>query len=138
MMRSLFYIILLLTLFGCDYQGAYTFKAKNETSKKIELRFYYESSQYSSSKEYGQTIKLSEGEEKIIRIIDAPLNSPAHDCIKDHGMAYFNELVFDTYVDSINIEKQLLQPENWIYNKTSKWLADYTLIITNELIDVNE
>jgi len=137
-MKNLFYIFILLTLFSCDYQGSYTFKAKNETSKNIEFRFYYESSQYSSSEEYGQTINLSQGEEKIIRIIDAPLNSEAHDCLKEHGMAYFDELVFDTYVDSIKIEKQLWQPENWIYEKNSKWSADYTLIITDELIDVNE
>jgi hypothetical protein len=137
-MRNLFYTIFLLVLFSCDNWGSYTFKAKNETSKNVELRFYYETSQYSSSKEYGQTIKLSEGEEKIIRIVDAPLNSPAHDCLKEHGMTYFDELVFDTYVDSVKIERQLWQPENWIYEKNSKWSADYTLIITDELIDVNE
>jgi hypothetical protein len=51
-MKNLFYIFILLTLFSCDYQGSYTFKAKNETSKNIEFRFYYESSQYSSSEEY--------------------------------------------------------------------------------------
>jgi hypothetical protein len=98
------------------------------------LRFYYEPIQYSSTVEYGQIIKLSTGEEEIIRIIDAPLNSPAHDCLNEHGMTYFEELVFDTYVDSIKIEKQLWQPENWIYKNSSKWSAEYTLIITNELI----
>lgn len=136
-MRKLFYIIMAITLVSCDYQGSYTFIAKNETSKNIELHFLYKNRNYADSSENGRIIKLTEGQEKTIRIINAPLNSKAHDCLREHGMSYFQQLVFDTFIDSVKIEKQLWQPENWDYEKKSKWAANYTLKINNELISTN-
>jgi hypothetical protein len=123
---------------SCDYQGTYTFKVKNETSNQIEFKFENESNYYSSTEEYKDTVSLSPNEEKIIRIIDAPLNSPAHDCLTEHGMSYFQELIFDTYVDEVKLEKQLWQPENWTYSSSSKWAATYSMTITDEMNEINK
>ena len=126
------FILSLFVLSGCDYQGSYTFKVKNATQKTITLKFEYDSRPYQT--ENKKEVVLLPAEEKIIRVIDAPLNSPAHDCLVEHGMGYFNELVFDTYVDDENLEKQLWQAENWTYRKLSKWSGEYTMTITNDMI----
>jgi len=136
--KHVFYILIILLIVGCDYQGSYSFIVNNATEKTIKLRFIdttsynYQSGNHNDNNPF---VVLLKGEEKTIRIIDAPLNSPAHDCLKEHGMTYFRSLAFDTYIDDKNIEKQLWLPENWIYHKASKWSADYKLTLTNELIN---
>jgi hypothetical protein len=105
-MKYILAVIAICMLWCCDYQGFYTFKIKNETFHKIEIRFSIDP-MYSNEHENKDTVFLITGLEKTIRIIQAPLNSAAHDCLRDHGMTYFRELVFDTYVDSVKIEKQL-------------------------------
>jgi len=136
-MKYLYFILFGFLTVSCDYQGTYTFEVKNETSNRIELRFENENYYYSSDEEYKDTVSLSTGEEKIIRIIYAPLNSPAHDCLNEHGMTYFQELIFDTYVEGVKLEKQLWQPENWTYSSSSNWAATYSMIITDEMIEPN-
>ena len=131
-----FFSLFILSLFvfsGCDYQGSYTFKVKNLTQETITLKFVNKSysTWYDENKE---EVVLLPSEEKTVRIVDAPLNSPAHDCLSEHGISYFNELVFDIYVNSEKLEKQLWQAENWLYHKKSKWSAEYNMTITNEMI----
>lgn len=130
-------LILLIGFIGCDYQGTYTFEVKNETSKQLTFRFENKSYYFSSTEEFKDTVSLYPDEEKIIRIIYAPLNSPAHDCLNEHGMTYFEELIFDTYIDSVKLGKQLWDPVNWTYTSSSKWAATYYLAITGEMIEVN-
>lgn len=137
-MKYFFYILFCFLIVSCDYQGTYTFKVKNETSHQIELRFEYENYYHSSTEEYKDTVSLKPDEEKIIKIIYAPLNSPAHDCLNEHGMTYFEELIFDTYIDGVKLEKQLWQPENWAYSSSDKWAANYSMTITNEMIETNK
>jgi hypothetical protein len=78
-------------------------------------------------------VKISIGEEKTIRIISSPLNNTAHNCLQMHGMYYFHDLIFDTYLENKKIKKQLWQPDNWTYKKDSKWMAEYHMNITDEL-----
>ena len=82
-----------------------------------------------------EEVVLLPSEEKIVRIVDAPLNSPSHDCLSKHGIVYFIELVFDTYVNGEKLEKQLWQAENWTYSKNSKYSGEYTMTITYEMIE---
>ena len=109
------FILSLLIFSSCDNIGLYTFKVKNSTQEIITFKFEYDALPYQT--ENKKEVILLPEEEKIIRVIDAPLNSPAHDCLAEHGMAYFNELVFDTYVNDDKLEKQLWQADNWKYNK---------------------
>ena len=127
------FILSLLIFSGCDYQGFYTFKVKNSTQEIITLKFEHDARPYRT--ENKKEVVLRPAEEKVIRVIDAPLNSPAHDCLTEHGMGYFNELVFDIYVNDEKLEKQLWQAENWTYHKNSKYLAEYFMTITNEMIE---
>jgi len=127
------FILSLFVFSGCDYMGSYTFKVRNETQETITLKFEHDALPYQT--ENKKEIILLPAEEKVIRVIDAPLNSPAHDCLTEHGMGYFNELVFDTYVNDEKLDKQLWQAENWRYHKNSTYSADYYMIITNEMIE---
>jgi hypothetical protein len=128
------FILSLLIFSGCDYCGYYTFKVKNSTQETITLKFLNNSS-YDRHDENKEEVILLPSDEKVIRIVDAPLNSPAHDCLTEHGMGYFEELVFDIYVNDKKLEKQLWQAENWTYHKNSKYSADYSMTITNEMIE---
>jgi hypothetical protein len=133
-MHSMKYItglMLILLLIGCDNQGSYTFKVKNESSAVVELRFLNETTGYPGYTNTADTIFIERGQEKTVRIIYAPLNSPAHDCLADHGIAYFRGIIFDTYIEGVKLEKQLWRPENWIYKSTGKWDATYSMTITN-------
>ena len=134
-MKKIFslFILSLLIFSGCDYQGFYTFKVKNSTQETITLKFEHEPHLYQT--ENKKEVVLLPAEETVIRVIDAPLNSPAHDCLTEHGMGYFNELVFETYINDEKLEKQLWQAENWVYTHKSKWAADYHMTITEEMIE---
>jgi len=135
-MKQVFFLsILSLFIFaGCDYQGDYTFKVRNSTQDTITLKFLNKS--WSGNTDINkEEVILEPSEEKTVRIVYAPLNDAAHDCLTQHGIAYFEELVFDTYVNGEKLEKQLWQAENWIYRHNSKWSAEYTLTITNEMIE---
>jgi hypothetical protein len=127
------FIVSLLVFSGCDYQGSYTFKVKNSTEDTITLKFVNNSS-YERYDENNEEVILLSAEEKTVRIVDAPLNSAAHDCLTEHGIGFFEELVFDTYVNDEKLEKQLWQSENWTYHKNSKYSADYYMTITNKMI----
>jgi hypothetical protein len=134
-MKSLYFsLTLVLLLFSsCDYQGSFTFKIKNETQKEITIKFHYDclSSGFDNQKE----VTILPDEEKIVRVIEAPLNSAAHDCLKDHGLEYFEELPFDTYLEGMKLDKDLWLRENWTYYKKSKWDAEYKMVITNGLLE---
>ena len=130
---SLFFLSLFI-FSGCDYWGFYTFKVKNSTEDTITLKFVNNPS-YNRHDENNEEVVLLPAEEKTVRIVDAPLNSRAHDCLTVHGIGFFEELVFETYVNGEKLEKQLWQAENWTYNKKSKWSAVYTMTITNEMIE---
>ncbi|MCL2328038.1 MAG: hypothetical protein FWC39_13240 [Bacteroidetes bacterium] len=134
-MKKVFYLFILsLFLFsGCDYWASYTFKVKNSTQETITLKFEREPSSYDTKNK--KEVVLLPAEEKVIRVIDGSLNDWAHDCLTMHGIGYFNELVFDTYVNDEKLEKQLWQAENWTYQKKSKSAAEYTMTITNEMIE---
>ena len=135
-MRKIFFLLILtLLISGCDSIGSYTFKVKNSTQETITLKFVNDI----SHEHYGHDVNKKEiilrpTEEKTVVILDSPLNSAAHDCLTDHGIAYFKGLVFDTYVKGEKLEKQLWQAENWSYHKNSKYSADYYMTITNEMI----
>jgi len=128
------FVLSLFIFSGCDYWGFYTFIVKNSTQETITLKFLNNPS-YDKHDENNEEVILLPNEEKIVRIVDAPLNSPAHDCLTEHGIGFFNELVFDTYVNGEKLEKQLWQAENWTYKKKSKYSAEYNMTITNELIE---
>ena len=134
-MKKTFYLIILslIIFLSCDSQGDYTFIVRNSTQKTIVLKFVNEVPSYQAKGK--ETITLLPDEEKIVRIIYAPLNSPAHDCLSKHGIAFFNELIFDTYVSGEKLEKQLWQAENWKFHYKSKWSAEYSMTITNEIIE---
>jgi hypothetical protein len=136
MKQLCFCLLTILFVFsGCDYQGSYTFKVKNETSKLITIKFSNNPSYVYGSSENSEEVTISPQEEKIVREIYAPLNNRAHNCLQEHGISFFTELVFDTYVDGVKLEKQLWQPENWIYQCLDDWYAEYTLFITEELLN---
>ena len=135
-MKKVFFLFIfsLLIISGCDYQGDYTFKVKNSTQETITLKFLNKS--WSGNPDVNnEEVILEPLEEKIVRIVYAPLNDAAHDCLTLHGIAYFDELIFDTYVNGEKLEKQLWQAENWIYRHKSKWSAEYTMTITNDMIE---
>jgi hypothetical protein len=133
-MKKVFFlsILSLLVFSSCDFQGSYTFKVKNSTQETITLKFLND--EYSYFNENTEEVTLSPTEEKTIRVVSAPLNSQAHDCLTEHGIAYFTGLVFDTYVNGEKLERQLWQAENWTYHHKSKWMAEYHMTITNEMI----
>lgn len=135
-MKKIFISFFFLLLFsGCDEQGAYSFIIENKTEKNITIKFHIDSS-CSFGKNENEVTILSE-ETKTIRIIEGALNSSAHDCLEDHGLKYFNELPFDTYIDGEKIEKELWQKENWTYHKKSSWNAEYKMTITNKSFEDN-
>ena len=137
MMKKIFILLILsISITGCDVLGSFTFKVKNSTQETITLKFLND---VSSGASHGKDVNKKEivlrpTEEKTVRVLDAQLNARAHDCLTDHGIAYFKELVFDTYVNDEKLEKQLWQAENWTYQKKSEWLAEYNMTITNEMI----
>jgi hypothetical protein len=51
-----------------------------------------------------------------------------------HGIEYFSELVFDTYVNGEKLEKRLWEAKNWTYHETDRWSGEYRMMITNELL----
>lgn len=128
---SILLILGLLALTGCDRVSSYTFNVKNSTQDTIALEFLNEG--YPPEQE--ENVILLPTEEKKVRIIYGPLNSPAHDCLNEHGIGYFVALVFDTYVNGEKLEKQLWVAENWTYNHKSKYQGEYNMIITNEMIE---
>ena len=130
---SILFILSLFLFSGCDFEGSFIFIIRNSTDETITLKFLNKTDflPYETSEE----MILLPSEEKIVRVIPGKLNSPAHDCLTMHGMGYFKELVFDTYVNEIKLEKQLWQAENWTYSSTSKWNGEYRMIITNKMID---
>ena len=133
-MKKLFFLFIVSLFFsGCDNMGFYTFKVKNSTQETIALKFA-NISPYNNNKGNNDEVILLPAEEKIVRVIDAQLNSKAHDCLTMHGIGFFEELVFDTYVNGENLEKQLWQTENWTYHRKSKWSGEYTMTITDEMI----
>lgn len=124
-------------LTGCDYAGSYTFNVNNELSDKtIEIRFKKPIRETDESGEvsYKTSVSVAPGELETIIIIYAPINSPAHDCLNEHGITYFEELVFDAYIDGVKLNKQLWQGQYWEYKKISKWLAEYTMTVTEDMI----
>ena len=133
-MKKIFslFILSLFILSSCDYWSSYTFKVINSTQETITLKFEYELYPYQT--ENNEEVILLPAEEKVIRVIYGPLNSPVHDCLTEHGIAFFRELVFDTYVNNEKLEKQLWQAENWIYQHKSNYSAEYYMTITNEMI----
>jgi len=133
MKKAFFLFIMSLFVVGCDYGGTYTFIVKNSTQDTITLIFVNNQS-YQRHDENIEKVILLPTEEKTVRIVDAPLNSPAHDCLIEHGTHYFSDLVFVTYINEVKLEKQLWQAENWTYQKKSKWIAEYYMTITNEMI----
>ena len=130
---SILFILSLILLSGCDFMGIFTFIIKNSSDTTITLKFQNKANFLPDGA--SEEMILLPSEEKIIRVIFGELNSPAHDCLTIHGIAYFKELVFDTYVNGVKLEKQLWQAENWTYCSTSKWNGEYRMIITNKMID---
>lgn len=137
--KKIILFLILASFFGCDFESSYSFIVKNSTDKTIELKFI-SSTDFSSGNQIEKdnnkpVVVLLKDEEKTVRIIYGPLNSSAHDCLKEHGLCYFRDLVFDTYIDGLKLDKQIWQPENWEFNKVSKHSGDYKLMITSELIN---
>jgi uncharacterized lipoprotein NlpE involved in copper resistance len=131
-MRQIKYItglLAILILVGCDNQGTYTFKVKNGTAVSLELRFLNETSGYPGYETTPDVVVLAPGEEKTVRIIYSPINSPVHDCLTEHGISYFRGIIFDTYMDGVKLERQLWRPENWTYSSSGKWSATYSMTI---------
>lgn len=104
----------------------YTFTVKNSTQETIVLKFLNDS--YNSANE--SEVTLLPSEEKMVRLVDAPLNSPAHDCLNQHGIAYFIDLVFDTYINGEKLDRQLWQSQNWYYAHST----EYKMNITEDMI----
>lgn len=135
-LKNIIFLFLFLIQFSCDYWGDYGFKLKNGTSKLVELRFN-DTTVYKEGKDTvnHDIVIIPIGAEKTIRIIPSPLNTPAHDCLHEHGMTYFHELIFDTYLDGKKVNKQIWQPENWEYKKISKYSAEYKMTLTDQLCE---
>jgi len=139
MKKAFFLFILnLFIISGCDVVGSYTFIIENSTQETITLKFVNKRQNEVDNKRLGydkEEVILLPKEEKTVRIVDTPINSRAHDCLTDHGIAFFTYLVFETYVNGVKLDKQLWQAENWTYNKKSDWTAEYHMTITNEMIE---
>jgi len=135
-MKKIFFLFILsfLVFSGCDFLGFYTFKVRNSTQETITLKFLNNLS-YDRRDENKEEVILLPTEEKTVRIVDGPLNSPAHDCLTEHGIGFFTELIFDTYVNEDKLEKQLWQAENWSFHRNSKYSAVYFMIITDDMIE---
>ena len=132
----LLYILILITFNNCDFKSSYTFIAKNSTNDTIVMKFVnHDIYEYSDVNK--EEVVLNSQEEKIIRVVSSEkqFNSKAHDCLTMHGMDYFSELIFDTYVNNVKLEIQLYKAENWIYEKTSDFSATYYMTITNEMLE---
>jgi len=133
-MKKICVILLAVVFSSCDYVTQYTFKVKNATQETITLKFVNDS--YSAYRSVNtKEVILLPSEEKIVGIAEF-LNVPAHDCLSEHGMEHFEDLVFDTYVNDEKLDKQLWRPDNWMYNRKSKYSAEYTMTITEEMIEI--
>ena len=134
-MKKICVILLAVVFSSCDYVTQYTFKVKNATQETITLKFEQQTHISQNAKE----VILLPSEEKIVRVITF-LNVPAHDCLTEHEMKHYedcsNDLVFDTYVNGEKLDKQLWRPDNWMYNRKSKYSAEYTMTITEEMIEM--
>ena len=132
-------VLLILSIFifsGCDYLVDYTFTVKNSTQEKITLKFVNDPYSHWNEQNKNKEVILLPEEEKIVRLVLGELNSPAHDCLTDHGMAFFTDLVFDTFVKGEKLETQLWKAENWTYHENGKRTSvDYKMNITNEMIE---
>jgi hypothetical protein len=128
------YILLLSTVLfsACDYIGSYTFKIKNNTTKSIVIKF---SNKSQSSVQNPQEVAIFPDEERTIRTIDGTLNTEAHDCLRIHGMDYFEELYFDLFADDVKIEKQFWQRDYWQYEEQERWSAQYRLVLTDGMLE---
>lgn len=133
--------LLCLLLQGCDIVPIYSFYISNELESDIVLEFQYTSSRsYEKALNDEKTITLSPGEKKFVRTIDGTINTPAHNCLKQHGMTYSKEIIFDIYIDNVKLEKQLWQPQNWQYEsgKGKYEGGKYHLKITEDLISADD
>ena len=119
-------LLALFALAGCDNQGSYTFIVESKLEvKEVEIRFSITE----------KSVIIQPGEKKTMIIIQAPLNSPAHNCLEEHGLKYFSELSFVLlYVDGERVEKQLGESRHWKHRKKSKWQAEYTMTVTEETL----
>jgi len=133
-MKKIVSIIVLnfILLASCDFIGTYSFVIKNASDEIITLKFKNISSL--SPEENKEIVVLLPSEEKKVRDVSGQLNSRSHDCFTKHGIAYFRELVFDTYVNGEKLEKQLWHAENWTYYSKSFMYGVYMMTITNEMI----
>ena len=137
-MKNVFilFIFIVFIFSGCDYLVDYKFFVENSTQEKITLKFVNDPYSQMHDENKTKEVILLPNEEKVIRIVTGELNSPAHDCLSDHGIAFFYDLVFDTYINGEKLEKQLWKAENWSYHKNGKrTTVDYKMTITNEMIE---
>lgn len=118
---------------ACDYQGNYTFKVKNETGEPVRFEFVNQGYDAYAHKNQNQ-VDVLPAEEKTIRIVAAPLNSPAHDCMREHGPDYFGNLEFEIYLNDVKIEKELWHGDHWVFRKLAKWEGEYTMTISDQLL----
>ncbi|MDL2239872.1 hypothetical protein LJC69_05755 [Bacteroidales bacterium OttesenSCG-928-K22] len=115
-----------------DYQGSYSFLVKNTTQKTITLKFINHLDENIDINK--DEITILPDEERVVRIITADLGIFPLDRIESHFMEEFSELIFDTYVNNDKLDKQLWQPENWIYYEKSEWESEYKMTIINEML----
>lgn len=134
----IFYSTLCLLLFiSCGkkefFPTKYSFVITNSSQKTITLKFLKELD-YGNSIENKQEITLHPSEKKVIRTFTFEEFSEATDILNTVFNDRFIELKFDTYVDSIKLDKNLWEPINWTYKSISKNDAEYEMKITNNII----
>ena len=127
-MKKVFFLFVLtvFTLAGCSKMCEYRFKMTNATQEKITLM-----------NEYSE-VELPPNEERIIFIGHDLSDIEAHDVytedeIINHGL--WNEMMFETYVNDEKLDKELWRPEYWTYKRISKWLGEYSMTVTNKMIE---
>jgi len=127
-MKKVFFLfgLTVFTLSGCEKMCEYRFKMTNATQEKITLM-----------NEYSE-VELPPNEERIIFIGHDLPDIEAHDVYTDDEIiirGLWNEMIFETYVNDEKLDKELWRPEYWTYKRISKWLAEYSMTITDKMIE---
>jgi hypothetical protein len=101
----------------------------NATQEKITLVGQY------------NEVDLLPNQESIIFVGYDFMGIEAHDILTDdqilnHGL--WNEIIFETIINDEKLEIELWRSNNWTFKKHSKWLAEYSMTVTYELIEQNK
>ncbi|MCO5269048.1 MAG: hypothetical protein M9897_09160 [Brumimicrobium sp.] len=142
-MKNIFFCTVLCfsLFFSCttdkDFWSTYSFNIKNDTQDTISIKFLKELNYDNSFNDNDiinwQEVVLYPEEKKDVRTFKLGGINP-NDHLKTSFDNMFSELIFNTYINGIKLEKDLWQPDNWVYQKISDREAEYKMTITDDMI----